>query len=349
MEEKSQHVVEYNVTDAAIAEMEHAYMGLTIQGLDDKKGFVAVHTARMVVKGKRVEVEHRRKELKADALAYGKKVDGEAKRIFGKLEPIESHLQSEEDKVVEEKKRIEDEKARIEQDRVDEIRAKIAAMQNNVIVTRNLTASGIRSLIAQVEEIDITEEVYQEFYQEALETGSAVLAELSRALQAQDAVELADEKRKAEAERLEKVRQEQEATQKAIDAERLKIQEEQDKLQAEKDGIEADKKAEQDRKDREEFERKAREEAQIQADRDAKEAIERVEAERIVKEKAEAEEKARQEALKPDKDKLLAWLDSYYLIAQPKCKAKKAKVLIGLFNEGLADLVKDIKGKVVSL
>ena len=70
-------VVEYNITDAAISEMESLYMGLTISNLGDKKEFKAVHDARMVVKGKRVEVEKKRKELKADALAWGKKVDTE--------------------------------------------------------------------------------------------------------------------------------------------------------------------------------------------------------------------------------------------------------------------------------
>ena len=89
---------EVDITDAAIAEMSTLYMGLAITDLEDKEQFDAVHSARMVVKGKRVEVEKKRKELKADAIAWGKKVDTEAKRIFGKLEPIETHLINEENK-----------------------------------------------------------------------------------------------------------------------------------------------------------------------------------------------------------------------------------------------------------
>lgn len=68
-------IVEYNVTDAAIAEMQSRFMALTVKGLDDNKGLAEVHKARMVVKGKRIEVEKRRKELKADALDWSKKVD----------------------------------------------------------------------------------------------------------------------------------------------------------------------------------------------------------------------------------------------------------------------------------
>jgi hypothetical protein len=103
-------LVTYDITDAAIHQMEQAYMGYTIMGLEDKEGFDMVHEARMVVKGKRIEVEKRRKELKADALAWGRKVDSEAKKIFKKLEPIETHLKAEEDKITEEKRRIKEEK-----------------------------------------------------------------------------------------------------------------------------------------------------------------------------------------------------------------------------------------------
>ena len=83
-------VVEYNVTDAAIAEMSDLYMGLVITNLEDKEQFDAVRSARLVVKGKRIEVDKKRKELKADALAWGKKVQTEANRIFALIEPIEN-------------------------------------------------------------------------------------------------------------------------------------------------------------------------------------------------------------------------------------------------------------------
>ena len=64
-----EQVVEYNITDAAIAEMESLYMGLAITDINNKKEFDVVHSARMVVKGKRVEVEKsfiKRKGLKEE-------------------------------------------------------------------------------------------------------------------------------------------------------------------------------------------------------------------------------------------------------------------------------------------
>jgi hypothetical protein len=84
-------------TETAIAELREQYMGLAIAGPDDRKGYLAVSEARKDVKARRVKVEHARKALKEDALAYGKLVDGEAKRITAMLEPIEKHLQDQED------------------------------------------------------------------------------------------------------------------------------------------------------------------------------------------------------------------------------------------------------------
>ena len=113
-----QPIVKYNITDAAISTMESEYLPLTIAGVSDTVGLATVHAARMEVKNTRVEVEKRRKELKADAIAWGKAVDTEANRIKAKLQPIEDHLKAEEDRVKAEKDRIKRERERREQERV---------------------------------------------------------------------------------------------------------------------------------------------------------------------------------------------------------------------------------------
>lgn len=103
-----------DVNGAAIAKIKQEFMALKIAGVDDKKGLEEVHSARMYVKGKRIEIENKRKELKADSIAYGKAVDAEAHRLTVELEPIEAYLLEEENKVEAEKKRIKEEKERIE-------------------------------------------------------------------------------------------------------------------------------------------------------------------------------------------------------------------------------------------
>jgi DNA repair exonuclease SbcCD ATPase subunit len=100
-------VIKYPVADAAIDELAEKYLPLTIKGVDDKEGFEACDAARKDVKKIRSTVEATRKELKADALEYGRKVDAEAKRLKGLLEPIENHLTNQVDAIKAEKKRIE--------------------------------------------------------------------------------------------------------------------------------------------------------------------------------------------------------------------------------------------------
>lgn len=101
----------YNVTDASIAELSERCLALKVSGIDDKEGYEVVKTARIGVKNRRVEVEKKRKELKADSVAFGKAVDGEAKRIFALIAPIEDHLIAQEKIVEDEKDRVKEEKA----------------------------------------------------------------------------------------------------------------------------------------------------------------------------------------------------------------------------------------------
>lgn len=100
----------YAIADAAIAELHELYMPLKINGIADKKGALVVYKARRDVATKRCDIEAKRKELKADSLAYGKAVDSEAKRLTDNLLVIENHLKQEEQKVEDERIKIEAER-----------------------------------------------------------------------------------------------------------------------------------------------------------------------------------------------------------------------------------------------
>jgi hypothetical protein len=121
----------YNITDEAIANMSAQFMPLVVAGIEDRVGLATVHAARMTVKNKRIEVEKTRKSLKEDSLAFGRLVDGEAKRITALLAPIEAHLDEEEGKIERIKAAIEAEKNAAEAARLkaidDERLAKIEA------------------------------------------------------------------------------------------------------------------------------------------------------------------------------------------------------------------------------
>ncbi len=108
--------IEYPVAMTVITDLQERYSGLTIAGIDDKAGLLAVDEARKEVKRLKIQVENRRKELKADALEYGRKVDAAAKTLSEPLEALEALLAGRQ-------KVITDELARIEQQRADELYA----------------------------------------------------------------------------------------------------------------------------------------------------------------------------------------------------------------------------------
>lgn len=112
--------IEYPVAMSVIADLQQKYAGLTIEGINDKAGFTAVDEARREVKRLKVQVENRRKELKADALEYGRKVDSAAKRLSEPLEALEKSLDSKQ-------KAITDEVERLKREAEEKLKAEKAA------------------------------------------------------------------------------------------------------------------------------------------------------------------------------------------------------------------------------
>ncbi len=285
-------LVEYDLTEAKIEEMKAIYMPLVITDLNDKFQLDYVHQARMVVKGYRVNVEKRRKELKADALEYGKKVDARAKEIFSKLEPIEDHLMAEENKVLEVERKRKEEEARIEREKME---ARVRALAQ------------VGKIFSVLDVAPWTEEEYDKF----LNRYTTIYQEKK----AQE--ELEAQQRKAEAERLERVQIEQEIEQKRIEAATKELADKQREFEQEKARIAHD-----------EAVKKASEEARIKAIAEEKLRVEREAAAKLAREKAEAEEKARKEALKPDTEKLLAYGNALMAVPKPDIQDKKAKEIL---------------------
>lgn len=335
-------VIEYNITDAAIEKLSKQFSPLEIT---DTKSYKAVQIAIGEVRGYRISVERTRKELKKDALAYGRKVDTEAKRITALLLSIEEGLKAKKQVVDDQKAAEKAEKARIEAERVEGIRNKIADIQRLTVGLNGLDADQLRSLSEQNNSIEITADEYAEFALEAKQAKAEVGNTIAQALAARIKFDEEEAERKAEAERLEKIRVEQEAERKRLEeeqaridaarkaeeerlaAEQAKIDAANRKIEKERERLEAEKQAEIDRKEREALKKRLAEEAKVKAEKDAKEKAEREEAERVAREKAEAEEAARQEALKPDKEKLISFANSLYEIEAPALTDKDLQTL----------------------
>ena len=90
--------VVFSVTDAGIAELEAKHRGLVVAH-GDKKGYLALTQAIAEVRTARTDAERRRKELKQDALDYGRLVDSTAKAITERLEAIEGPLKANKEQI----------------------------------------------------------------------------------------------------------------------------------------------------------------------------------------------------------------------------------------------------------
>jgi hypothetical protein len=321
----SMELVKFDVTEAEISELRSRYMMLTIQGLDDKPGFDAVHRARIDIKTRRVFIEKKGKDFRAKAVAFQKAVLTEEHRLIGLLSPIEDYLSDEESRVEEERTRI---KA--------EADAKAAAIIQNRI--NRLFELGCRfdgisysygTLIAPQALIKTcTDEQYETFL------GAIRVAVENDALKR----EAEDRTRQEEAARLLKVAKEQEIERNRINDEYKAIQDEKNRLAKEKkDAEDAKIKAEQEKIRAAEL-KKAQEEAAEKASKETAERIQRETEAKWAKEKAEAEEKirseevakakaARKEARRPDKAKLLSFVETFLAIGQPDLKTEDGQIV----------------------
>jgi colicin import membrane protein len=309
------NLVVFQDFERAISGLAEQYLPLKIAGPDDKKGFEAVYAARQDVKKRRIKVEHMRKELRANALEFGRKVDGAAKKLEGLLTPIEAHLESQEAEYNAAKEAIKrkaaEEAAAKLQARVNALTAVGGAVSLAVLqaLTDEQFAAELATATKAHEERKAAEEVarIERERQEAearkqREAEEARIAAERAKLEAERKVqkELARvEREKLEAERRkqeEALAEERRKADEAAAAERAKQAEFARKLEEERRKIAEERQ----RIEREEFERQAKARAE-------QEARDKLEAERRQQERKDAEakaEEARREAMKPDLQRL---------------------------------------------
>jgi hypothetical protein len=285
----SKQVVKYPVTLAKIAKLEEEYREIP-DDLTIKANYELVRKRATHLRTLRGEVEKRRKELKADALAYGKLVDSTAKEITERLFAIEEPIATKKkdfDTAAEIAKR---EIALAEERRVDGIAGKIAGIRELVGLCVSEPSHIIKQHIDGLDQHDMAKNWADEFSDKAELAITETVAKLkdiyAMKVQQEQAATLAAEaeaKRKQEEEeaRVERERLAEEA--------RLKLVEEQAKLAEERRVMDLEKAK--IAKEQEEKDKKAREE------QEAKDAAARAEREKLEKEIADL--KAAQE-VKPE-------------------------------------------------
>ena len=322
--------VVFSVTDAALSELEAKHRGLVVSH-GDKKGYLALTQAIAEIRTARVDVEKRRKELKQDALDYGRLVDSTAKTITERLEAIETPLKQNKEQYDAEVERIKREKEEAERLRIAGIQSLIAAIANAPAALATATAERLQQAIVKAGAMEITEADYAEFVDQANEAKATAIAALQDLLTARIAAEEAeaariaeqariDAERKAEAERIAKEKAElaaQQAEFQRQQAEARRIQEEADRVrreaeaaeQAKRDAEQAAQQAEIDRQ-RAELKRQQDELAEQQRqqeERDRREAEAKAQKEADEKRKEIAAKLAADiEAAKPERERIVA-------------------------------------------
>ncbi len=307
-------VVKYDISEAQIAA---ARAKCELMACDTPKGYEEVRVAIADLRDTRVKIEKRRVELKADALAYGRLVDSEAKRYTTMLFEIEEPLKAKKQVVDDEKDRV---RREAEVARQRELEAKVRS-------EREAEEARLRAE-REAEEARLAEE------RARLDAERAALAEERRqadeaarierqAAQARREAEEAAQRAEGEALRAQ-LRREREAAETAAVAERALFEAEQARQQAaaraEREALDAERRAvaaEREQAERAEFERQAR----IKAEADA---VQKAEADRL----AAAERQARLDALKPDIEKARAFAKAIRQLAAPKARTKAGQTMI---------------------
>jgi len=228
-------IVEYSKTEAALADLRAKYSGVVFD-LTTTKGDKEARAARLELVTLRASLEKKRKEFKAPALAFGKKIDSEAERVTAEIVKLESfidqQIKADEDRRAAEKA----ERYRIEAERVKAIQDKITAIRGFVAKCQDISAERIANGIELVSKVDTGAHVFFEF------ADQAQLAKNETVKAMRDMLESA-KAREAEAARVNAQRLENEriAEQNRLQAEAMVVQ------QAELDRATAAIKAEQDR------------------------------------------------------------------------------------------------------
>lgn len=320
----SAELVHYDINEAAIAETKAKYAALNA---DTWKGYEEVRLAIASVRETRVAIEKRRVELKADALAYGRLVDSEAKRFTNLLLEIEEPLKAKKDAVDEEKARKkafeEAEKRRVIE---EELAAKRAEDEARERAARKAEEARLAAERAEIEA-----------ERKRLEERAAAI-EAER--QAERTKRLIEEK--AEADRIALAR---EAEEKRLAAEREKLaaerRAEEERQRVEREALEAERRrlaAEREAAERAEFERKAR----ILAEQEAAERLEREKIERARRDAELAE-------MRPDIEKLDAFVAEIRALVAPKVKSRPIASLLRSAEKSLQSTAAGLEGAAAEM
>ena len=169
-------VVRFTRTEAALADLREKYKD-AIYDLTTTRGDTAARQARKELVSLRTGLERRRKELKAPATEFARKIDAEAARITAAIvaleTPIDAQIRADEQRREEERL----ERIRSEEARQDAQRQRISDITNVAVRAVGLPSADIAEKIALVTRITIGDD-YEEFAAAAINAKAETLLRL---------------------------------------------------------------------------------------------------------------------------------------------------------------------------
>ena len=349
--EPSQAIDLYKITPAEIAERLKEYDSLkVIKG--DAKSYKEVRGVLTALVHTRTEVEKRRLMLGKDYRGLIDKsisnINKASEMLSNPMTPYEERFRSElktEDARLD---AIKAEEIRLEEERVEGIRAEIHKIQEMAMPTilGTMALENLRELSSRLEDTNVRDG-FHEFTDEAEKALDDSYNAVQDAIASRIKLDKEAEDRKEESARLEKIRIKQEADQVTLDEANKAIKAAQKKIDDEKDKLAAEKQADADRKAKEEFEKAATKKAEVAAIRKVLDTNR----EKEEKKKADEAEKARQNALRPDKEKIISFADSLIYIQSPinDLKSGEAQQIVSDARDDLDTLAEQIKEKAQEL
>lgn len=304
-EKKDTRLAKFDPVQAGLEKLTKLYSAGPPADLSVPENYEACRLACAEMRKKRTRTEKIRKELKADVLEYGRKVDSVAKKIIDHITALEepyATAKKNHDTAVEVAKR---EAALAEERRVDGIASRIAGI--GALVTAHVSSSS--EVIGDIlHRLGTDLETCDEWGMEFADKARSTIAETSHKLHELHAMKVQQERfaaeiARAEKEAAEKAEADRLQREKDADLERERLATEREKLAAEQAEIERLRKEQQAEFDRQRAEQQAeidrqRKALQDEQDRIAAEQLERAaQAERELQAavQAEKDEKEREE------------------------------------------------------
>lgn len=332
--------VVYSVTDKALAELREKYND--VPDASTPEGMELCKEALRELVPLRTGVEKARVELKKDALEYGRKVDAEAKRITAEIVSIEKPIADAKTAEQERAEREKQEEIAREQNRIDAIEQRIGNIRS-FARDLNLPADALQGKLDALDEFNLTEELFEEYYQQALDAMIATKGMIKEALVERVKFDEQKAEQEAEAERQAERQRELDAQQAELDKQaeevRLAQEAEQRRLDEQREAQEREQREHEERLAQEQRDKEERE-RQEQAERDRQAEEERQEQERLENEKKERKRLAK---LKPQVELLISYVKSVdnavHILEAPEIEDESLRMMCDDFRTAMGTVI----------